>query len=523
MRRAVIAAVSAGLIVSGAQAAQAAPVAGAVTAVKIVEAAVKQYAKTTVSFAWRVPSGTEAGDTFTIQLPEIFNQHTTYQFDLPDEAGVTVATAAVAGRSITVTMSEFVASHEDVHGTAELNLYLDTAAVTPDTTYDVEFHAAGATFTDTVTIEPVDPAGRDQTARKWMTLVDEPTDAAHQLNWGIVGPRIEGNRRGAVYTFVDRPEAGQELTCGSKTYANIFLEVGDRWENSDVVNVDHAALKYVPKEKWTWSCTPSQMSVTFDTAAYPEYDGLIPYVVGWSSITDPALSSYTNRAVVSVGSAFSKETQDTAYRLSGSGTGTGSTPTAPVAPPVAPPVSEPVTPPSGQPVAPPVTSPVAPPSVLSTPTPTSPPTPAAAPSPTPTKSPSPTKSPAHLPTLSKPAIRYQLRTFQIDTYRTPTPAQRRLLNRILGDRQLHYREDRLFWGHSSWEFVTIKAPVEASDTQLLKAINQASRRSADVRTLHVNAPAGRQATLAWELGKGATARYPWGRAMKTAQTFFARS
>lgn len=435
-------------------------------------------------------------------------------------------------------MTGFVASHENVHGTGEASLWLDDS-LTSGSTYDVEFHAGATTFPDTVTTAPFDPTGRDQGARKWMTLIDNPTDAAHELNWGITAPRIEGSRVGGVYTFIDRPEPGNELTCGAKSYSNIFLTMGDRWENNDVVNVDHQALKYVPKGQWTWDCTPTQMTVTFDTAAHPEYNGLIPYLVGWGSITDPTATSYTNKAIVTVGSVFSQGSQDTAYRLSGSGDGTGTTP-KPVTPPVVtPPVVTPpvVTPPVVTPpvVTPPV-APVSPPTNTPAPTPTPTPTstpaptrpPAPTPTPTPTKPPAPAPSPAKppakpTPTKPKPTIRYETRTFQIDTYRTATPAQRRLLAKILTDRKLHYREDRPFWGNSAWEFVTIKVPVGASGADVTTALNKASRHSADVRTHQATAPNAKQATIAWELGAGATTRHPWGLNTTTPQVFFARA
>ncbi|MDN5804152.1 MAG: hypothetical protein L0H26_06135, partial [Microlunatus sp.] len=70
---ATIAALTAGLALTGAPPAQAATVTDAVSNVQIVETTVARYAKTTVRFDWAVPDGTQPGDTFTIELPTIFS------------------------------------------------------------------------------------------------------------------------------------------------------------------------------------------------------------------------------------------------------------------------------------------------------------------------------------------------------------------------------------------------------------------------------------------------------------------
>ena len=117
------------------------------------------------------------------------------------------------------------------------------------------------------------------------------------------------------------------------------------------------------------------------------------------------------------------------------------------------------------------------------------------------------------------------RTFQVDRYRPRTAAQARLVARLDDDGRLGYREDRPLWGASDWQFVTVTVPSDATSAQLIAAIDAKTNRVVgDVSTTRrlSSARAGRGYTVAWELGRGASIRHPWGKTTTTPQRLVAR-
>lgn len=118
------------------------------------------------------------------------------------------------------------------------------------------------------------------------------------------------------------------------------------------------------------------------------------------------------------------------------------------------------------------------------------------------------------------------RTFQVDRYRPRTAAQARTTARLDDDGWLGYREDRALWGASAWQVVTVRVTRHATPSQVIRAINAStSARVGDVATTRrlASARPGRSLTVAWELGRDATAVQPWGPSRRTAQRFVARS
>ncbi len=152
------------------------------------------------------------------------------------------------------------------------------------------------------------------------------------------------------------------------------------------------------------------------------------------------------------------------------------------------------------------------------------------PSPAPVKPTAPAKpvtptAPAKPVAPSKPAVRMVTRTFQVDRYMPRTAKQARLVASLDNDGLLKYREDRPMWGANRWQFVTVRVPANATHQQVMKAINaKTSRAIGDVNTSRriARAHAGRPYIVAWELGKGATTKAPWGPKNNVSQIFFAR-
>ena len=94
------------------------------------------------------------------------------------------------------------------------------------------------------------------------------------------------------------------------------------------------------------------------------------------------------------------------------------------------------------------------------------------------------------------------------------------------DRRLSYREDKALWGASRHQIVTVRVPRHATPAQVIAAINAKTTSAVgDVRTTAKLTTAKPRAAyvMAWELGRGATVKAPWGSKNRIAQTFLARS
>lgn len=143
------------------------------------------------------------------------------------------------------------------------------------------------------------------------------------------------------------------------------------------------------------------------------------------------------------------------------------------------------------------------------------------PTPKPTPRPKP-KSEPEQPT--KEAVVY--RTFQVDRYLPRTAAAAALVARLDNDGLLQYREDRGLWGISRWEIVTVKVPAKADSAAVIAAVNAATSSAVgDIRTTDrlARMRQGQGVTMAWELGKDATAARPWGPQRATVQKYLGRS
>lgn len=121
---------------------------------------------------------------------------------------------------------------------------------------------------------------------------------------------------------------------------------------------------------------------------------------------------------------------------------------------------------------------------------------------------------------------YPTRTYQVDRYMWTTPALGKVARSLPTDRVLKYREDRPFWGRARYQFVTIRISSKATNAQVIRAINAQTKAAiGDVRTTAPRFWTGRRGgvTIAWQLGRGATVKYPWGKSRAVSQRFVARS
>ena len=155
---------------------------------------------------------------------------------------------------------------------------------------------------------------------------------------------------------------------------------------------------------------------------------------------------------------------------------------------------------------PPVVTPAPTPTPTATVPPVVTPEPTAEPTPTdpPTATPEPTKPPVIAPPQVEPVTPKVSILVQVDQYRPKTAAQARLVRQLDDDGVLKYREDKPLWGANTWKIVTVTVPKGASKV----TITEAARKASKLSKAHV-----------WALGKGATAKAPWGTKHNVNQTF----
>ncbi len=130
------------------------------------------------------------------------------------------------------------------------------------------------------------------------------------------------------------------------------------------------------------------------------------------------------------------------------------------------------------------------------------------------------------PTAPAPKPAMVTRTFQVDRYLPVTVAHAKAVAGFDDDRRLSYREDKALWGASRHQIVTVRVPRHATPAQVIAAINAKTTSAVgDVRTTAKLTTAKPRAAYvkAWELGRGATVKAPWGSKNRIAQIFFARS
>ena len=104
--------------------------------------------------------------------------------------------------------------------------------------------------------------------------------------------------------------------------------------------------------------------------------------------------------------------------------------------------------------------------------------------------------------------------------------------RLTTDGVLKYREDAFIWksaagraqSSSKYQFVKVVAPVNATQKQIIDAINQKSVVGKMTTTdNNVNVSSHGSVTIAWELTGKASPIAPWGLNKKSNQSLYAHS
>ena len=184
---------------------------GAVTSVNIVQTTAPQGSQVRIDMNWRVPNGTQAGDTFTVTLPaQPFDFISSGNFQLRDpDTGEVVANAVVNGRTVTFTMTAYAQSHINVQGTAFFNAKIRTDATLGPLNPTIT--TPGRNFTDPITIT----AGTDQGNNSKLGSIQPANGNSNgqpTFGWRII---TEPATAAGTYTITDTPVAPLTIDCST--------------------------------------------------------------------------------------------------------------------------------------------------------------------------------------------------------------------------------------------------------------------------------------------------------------------
>jgi len=290
----------------------AAVVPDAVTDVRIAETSAYTWSQLKLTVDWKVPDGTKAGDTFTLEMPAVLTATDGKRFPLNDADGRTVANAVVTGRTVTFTMTDYAETRVGVHGSAWF--WVDLAdTVKPGDDLDLSFTVGSTVYRDSLAVRRPGPGNPDYPYKWQAWMKATPNAGGDRILWAITGPATSTHMVGSSYEITDRPGEGQRIDCakidvfsGKASGANSFTDV-----------------TYVAPNRWKLACNPSTATVTITPRA--DEIGRAFRLLGQSVVTDPDRTEYTNSGSVRLWGTTDLPVSSV-IRAGGGGEGTGTTP-----------------------------------------------------------------------------------------------------------------------------------------------------------------------------------------------------
>ncbi|BDZ49041.1 hypothetical protein GCM10025867_12820 [Frondihabitans sucicola] len=306
----------AALLFGAAAPAQAAPITGAITDVRIAPTDPRLGAQLTTEIDWRVPNGTQSGDTFTLTLPSNL-RNLPQGFALVDPDGGAVVANAVLSQTmpavITFTMTDYASTHFDTHGTAFVTSNFSASSTPAGVTTPLTYTSGdGRVFT--VPVTPTgSPTGTDRPSKYGVyTRPDQGrTNGTDFLAYNISTP--VGPFESATTTDTVGSDQKWTFDCSTISYLDVRL------------NAAGTMVGRTPTTPASTSCSPTSLTVGWGPAvALHEYrvviDASLPKATGVST----ASQTFTNTArVVTVQGGARRSQAATAVDQQSSGGGTG--------------------------------------------------------------------------------------------------------------------------------------------------------------------------------------------------------
>jgi Bacterial Ig domain len=294
--------------------ASAATIDNAITSVSIKQASAGPNTPMELDLTWAVPDSASAGDTFTLDLPGELKSNTS-AFDLLAPDGSVVAKAVVVNGVVTFTLTDYVDSHNDVHGTAFFSVRFDNATTPTSGPVSLTFTAGSKVFHDTVNKTGVGPINRAGPRKVGFWTHLGTVTGADALTWTVDSPTGPFDK----VTFHDTVGAGQSIDCGSLTYvAGSGLDANGRPTKFTALGA---------KRVLGSTCAAGSLTVTLGPATADE----VLRIRYLTNVTDSSLASYSNSADVTVDGTKvgSVSTKVRVQGAGGNGSGTSSPTTSP--------------------------------------------------------------------------------------------------------------------------------------------------------------------------------------------------
>jgi uncharacterized surface anchored protein len=292
--------------------ASAATIDNAITSVSIKQASAGPNTPMELDLTWAVPDSANAGDMFTLDLPGELKSNTS-AFDLLAPDGSVVAKAVVVNGVVTFTLTDYVDTHNDVHGTAFFSVRFDDATTPTSGPVDLTFTAGSKVFHDTVNKTGVGPINRAGPRKVGFWTHQGTVTGADALTWTVDSPTGPFDK----VTFHDTVGAGQSIDCASLTYiAGSALDANGR------------ATKFTPlgaKRVLGSTCAAGSLTVTLGPATADQ----VLRIRYLTNVTDSSLASYSNSADVTVDGTKVGSVSTKVRVQGGGGSGSGSPSTSP--------------------------------------------------------------------------------------------------------------------------------------------------------------------------------------------------
>lgn len=293
-------------------------VSGAFTNIEIIEETSGASGRLQVEVAFTVPVGTVAGDTATLTVSAPY-RFVNLTFDVLDpDTGEVVGTVTVVNSTATLTFTDYVERFVDISGAFILGAFFEAGSVGDGDVVDATFETEGESFTDTVTIVPVEQ--NELTTFKRMRFTDPGTEDA--LSWVIQVSTLEAvpNVRRTV-VIRDSPQEGNEVDCDSVTSEPLNIAIAPNNDGSP------GAFRAIPATSIEFECGADRTGRGFILRLVDIDPNTFIRVRGNSIITDPTRGSYRNNAQVQVFGAEAETISDNVRRFVGSGEAQGTAPT----------------------------------------------------------------------------------------------------------------------------------------------------------------------------------------------------
>jgi hypothetical protein len=301
--------------------AAAAEIPGAVSSVTTDKTSYGYNERIKLSFTWAAPDAAVAGDTFALDLPDELKATSLATFPLLAADGSVVAWGAWAGKTVRITLTDYVDTHDGVGGNGFITVQWDhtfTPVTSQPIVLDFGSNAVEVVIGDKPAPEvpctdncptPKPPATSRNLSKRgsWGDGAYEGTrDATGNISWTVRLPGNDGGFAGPI-TITDAPAAGSIAECS--TVAVITQQT----------LVSGAVKSPVDPTRFELTCAPEGFTLVLDVIAPQEF----VTITYRGTITNQVSGVYSNAVRVEIPGAADAMQETVMRRTAAGGDGGG--------------------------------------------------------------------------------------------------------------------------------------------------------------------------------------------------------